>query len=104
MHDGPMQTTQWSRQICFAGLGPGECLVDGKKVLGISQKRTRAGASFQCSVFTQFEARETVNLLSMDEDRRRQAAEFLNETVGTVQSSAIDIERAFQKTLEKTAL
>lgn len=36
--------------VCFAGLAPGEVTVDGAKVVGISQRRTRAGARFQCSV------------------------------------------------------
>ena len=36
--------------VCFAGTGPGEVLVAGRKVVGISQRRTRAGARFQCSV------------------------------------------------------
>ena len=36
--------------VCFAGLGPGEVTVAGAKALGISQRRTRAGARFQCAV------------------------------------------------------
>lgn len=34
-------------QVCFAGLGPGEVTADGRKVIGISQRRVRAGARFQ---------------------------------------------------------
>ena len=36
------------RVACFAALGPGELSVDGRKVLGISQRRTRFGF---CSCF-----------------------------------------------------
>jgi lipoate-protein ligase A len=50
VHDGPMVRTDWSDAVCFAGVGPGEVLVDGAKVVGISQRRTRAGARFQCAV------------------------------------------------------
>ena len=39
------------RVACFAALGPGEVVVDGRKVLGISQRRTRAGARFQCVAY-----------------------------------------------------
>ncbi|QGG95555.1 lipoyl protein ligase domain-containing protein [Actinomarinicola tropica] len=48
VHRGPMVRTPWSRHVCFAGLGPGE-VVDpaGRKVVGISQRRTRAWARFQ---------------------------------------------------------
>jgi len=48
-HRGALVTTRWSRDVCFAGLGPGEVTVDGRKAVGISQRRTRDGALFQCA-------------------------------------------------------
>ena len=50
VHTGTLVRTPWSSEICFAGVGPGEVLLDGRKVVGISQRRTRAGARFQCVV------------------------------------------------------
>jgi len=41
-----------ARAACFAGVGPGEVVVDGRKLVGISQRRTRAGARFQCLAYT----------------------------------------------------
>ena len=41
-------TGAWSDVVCFAGLGPGEVTIDGRKVVGALQRRTRAGARFQC--------------------------------------------------------
>lgn len=38
---------QWSRQVCFAGVGRGEVLQGERKVVGVSQRRTRAAARFQ---------------------------------------------------------
>ena len=46
---GPLQRSEWSERACFAGLGPGEVTVGGGKVVGVSQRRTRAGALFQCA-------------------------------------------------------
>lgn len=43
------------RVACFAALGPGELSVDGRKVLGISQRRTRFGARFQCIAYSRWE-------------------------------------------------
>lgn len=43
------------RVACFAALGPGEVEVDGRKVLGISQRRTRSGARFQCVAYRVWE-------------------------------------------------
>ncbi len=51
VHDGPMMRAEWSDLVCFAGVGPGEVLVGDRKMVGISQRRTRAGARFQCAVF-----------------------------------------------------
>ena len=38
---------QWSRQVCFAGVGRGEVVQGERKVVGVSQRRTRATARFQ---------------------------------------------------------
>ena len=50
VHDGPMAGGRWAELVCFAGLGPGEVLVAGRKLVGISQRRTRHGSRFQCMV------------------------------------------------------
>jgi hypothetical protein len=45
-------SSQWSRSVCWAGVGTGEVVaggakVAGAKVVGISQRRTRTYARFQ---------------------------------------------------------
>ena len=50
VHEGPLRRTRWSDLVCFSGTGPGEVLHDGAKIVGISQRRTRAGARFQCAI------------------------------------------------------
>jgi lipoate---protein ligase len=50
VHRGGMETSSWSDLLCFAGVGPGEVLLDGRKLVGISQRRTRHGSRFQCAV------------------------------------------------------
>lgn len=41
----------WSSLLCFAGLGPGEVVhAAAGKLVGISQRRNRSGARFQCMV------------------------------------------------------
>jgi len=56
-----MIRTAWSDRLCFAGFGPGEVSVvdgprgdvrsesTGPKVMGLAQRRTRAGARFHTS-------------------------------------------------------
>lgn len=50
MHKGPLVVTPLSPFVCFAGLGPGEVTVDGRKAVGMAQRRTREGALFQCAL------------------------------------------------------
>ncbi len=50
VHDGGMVCSSWSPLVCFAGIGPGEVLRAGEKLVGISQRRTRAASRFQCAV------------------------------------------------------
>jgi lipoate-protein ligase A len=49
VHGGAMVRTPWSGLVCFAGLAPGEVVRRDRKVVGVSQRRTRAGARFQCA-------------------------------------------------------
>jgi len=64
VHDGPLVRTEWSSVLCFAGLGPGEVTVAGRKVVGISQRRTSSGARFQCAVMVRWDVDRHLELLS----------------------------------------
>ena len=63
VHHGPMRRTAWSSTICFDGVGAGEVLLDGAKLVGISQRRTRAFARLQCSWYTAYRPAGLVELL-----------------------------------------
>ena len=56
VHRGAMVRTPCSDAICFSGLGPGEVTrgEGGPKLVGISQRRTRAGARFQCVAYAEW--------------------------------------------------
>ena len=51
VHHGGVTDRAAARVACFAALGPGEVERAGVKVVGISQRRTRAGARFQCVAY-----------------------------------------------------
>lgn len=63
-HAGPMETTPWSSLVCFDGIGAGEVLVDGVKLIGISQRRTRDAARLQCCWYSRHDASDLVALLA----------------------------------------
>lgn len=73
VHTGPLVTTPWSRRVCFAGTGPGEVAWRGRKVVGLAQRRTRAGARFQTMALLRWDAAATVAGLRMDDADRRAA-------------------------------
>jgi lipoate-protein ligase A len=64
VHRGPLVRAPWSDVVCFAGLGPGEVTVAGRKVVGISQRRTRHAARFQCAAALAWDPAALVALLS----------------------------------------
>jgi lipoate-protein ligase A len=64
VHRGAMQATALSAVVCFAGLGPGEVTIGGAKIVGISQRRTRDGARFQCAVPLAWAATRHAELLA----------------------------------------
>lgn len=79
-HRGALRTTRWSRAVCFAGLGPGEVTVDGRKVVGISQRRTRDGALFQCAALLVWDPRPLAARLGLPSD----AVTELDDAAGPV--------------------
>lgn len=66
LHAGAPLTTRWSSLICFDGVGVGEVLLDGAKLVGISQRRTRAAARLQCCWHSAYDAAALVGLLAPD--------------------------------------
>jgi lipoate-protein ligase A len=81
VHLGPLIPGEWSRLVCFAGLGPGEVTVDGRKAVGISQRRTRHAARFQCAAVSRWAPAEIAKLLALDRGERRRLAADLADAV-----------------------
>ena len=74
-HRGAMRRTRWSGLVCFAGLGPGEVCAAGRKLVGVSQRRTREWARFQCVVHRRWDAATMCSLLA-DPEARSGAADW----------------------------
>ena len=66
VHKGALVRNALSDLVCFAGLGPGEVTVDGAKLVGMAQRRTREGALFQCAVPLTWDAARYAELLGLD--------------------------------------
>jgi lipoate-protein ligase A len=65
--------------VCFAGRGPGEVFVDGRKVVGLSQWRSREGALFSSCAYLQWDAEPLLDLLSLDDVARSELSGELRD-------------------------
>lgn len=75
--------TKWSRKLCFSGRGPGEVSFDGRKVVGLAQRRSRAGAWFFSMCVVENEQTRLVDLLTFATTaERRKVTSDLDATVG----------------------
>jgi lipoate-protein ligase A len=63
VHRGGLVSTEWSRLVCFDGVGPGELTVGDAKLVGISQRRTRSAARLQACWYTAYDATRLPTLL-----------------------------------------
>lgn len=70
MHTGASVISPWSRAICFAGVGPGELTLQGAKVVGISQRRTRSSARFQTAILRRWRPSSYLDLFRLDQAER----------------------------------
>ncbi len=106
-HDGPLVSTPWSGLVCFAGLGPGEVRLAGApagaaKVVGVSQRRTRAGALFQCAALLRWAPADLVDLLALGEARRERAVSELAGAAAGLGLAGGVVEDAFLAELAAT--
>jgi lipoate---protein ligase len=96
VHRGSLVRTVWSSKVCFAGLGPGEVTVGHRKVVGISQRRTRAGVLFQCAVPLAWDPGPLLAALALSVAERSAAAVALEGAVLALEGrTAGEVEAAF---------
>ena len=83
-HDGAIQHSDWSRRMCFAGIGPGEVLVGARKVVGLAQRRTREFTLFQCCALLTWNPQALLELLALSEAERASAAGSVAEAAAGI--------------------
>lgn len=101
VHEGGLCTTQWSRLVCFGGLGTGE-VVDaaGAKLVGIAQRRTRAGARFQCMALGSWQPARLLELLALPPEERTEATSALVDAAHAVPAPLDALRAAFLAQLD----
>lgn len=101
-YPGPFRQGAHGRDVCFAGLSPGEVLaatVDrdvDRKVVGISQRRGREGARFQCLLYRRWQP-ESWSGAFRDPETARAATQM---DIGCVPATAGEVVEALWSVLE----
>lgn len=85
VHRSGVSDRRLGRSVCFAATGPGEVLAAGRKLVGVSQRRTREGARFQCIVHRRFAGPATIGMLD--------AAHLPRGTAVALERGVTDLER-----------
>jgi lipoate---protein ligase len=91
VHRGALVSGPLGRTVCFGVVGPGEVTVDERKVVGVSQRRSRGSARFQCAVYQHWRPSELAALLRLDEA----AVAYLERAARGADASPDTLVRAF---------
>ena len=97
VHRGAFDAGTDGRAVCFSSTSPGEVFVGDAKLVGISQRRGRAGARLQCVVYRGWSPQSWVPALSSPEIRAR----ALDLSVATLDIAADDIVAALVAALHQ---
>ena len=102
VHQGGLCTTPWSRLVCFGGLGTGEVVDrEGRKLVGLAQRRTRAGARFQCMALSAWAPADLVALLALSPDERAEATSALADVARAVPAPLDALRASFLAQLDR---
>jgi lipoate-protein ligase A len=101
VHRGPMARRSLGAHVCFAGLAEGEVILDGAKIVGVSQRRTRDGALFQCAVLLEWDPDPLLSALGLPAEEWRVAALAIGLRRVLPGVSLDEIEAAFESALER---
>jgi hypothetical protein len=66
VHQGRSEPGPHGALVCFSGRGPGEVFQTGRKLMGISQWRSREGSLFRSCAYTRWDPAPLVELFDLD--------------------------------------
>jgi lipoate---protein ligase len=101
VHRGRLQRSRWSSDVCFAGVGPGEVLRGGAKLVGVSQRRTHHAARFQTMVHLRWRPDVVASLVAGSLGSSELTTSELAPLVATCSASADAITLRLTAELEK---
>lgn len=111
VHAGRLVADRWGTLVCFASKGPGEVSVDGRKVVGVSQRRTRDRVRIQTAARLRPDARHSaptlaggvldeLGLLDLSPADRAEGRTVLANRCGAILASEAELTRALVRALQ----
>lgn len=111
VHTERLIADRWGRLVCFAGMGPGEVFVDGRKVVGVSQRRSRDRVRIQTAARLQPEARapgssavdglDELDLLDLSASERAEGQRVLASRSTSVPTTEVDLTESLLRALHR---
>ena len=114
VHSGRLVADRWGRLVCFAGSGPGEVFAGGRKVVGVSQRRTRSRVRIQttarlrrpdtaASIRADDHRLDELDLLDVAAADRETGRALMASRCGSVPATEADLAEALLGALEAQA-
>lgn len=111
VHTGRLVADRWGTLVCFAGTGPGEVLVGGRKVVGVSQRRSRDQVRIQTAARVQprgaraaahsaGDSLDELDLLDLGESERAEGRAVLASRGGAIDTTEADLAQALIRALQ----
>ena len=111
VHTGRLVADRWGRLVCFAGAGPGEVFVGGRKVVGISQRRSRDRVRIQTAARIQPGAGDStatsagddhdeLGFLDLEPAERAEGRVVLASRCAAIPATAVDLTEALVEALQ----
>lgn len=114
VHASRLVADRWGRLVCFASTGPGEVSVDGRKVVGISQRRSRDRVRIQTAARLRPDARHSaptlasgvldeLGLLDLSDAARAEGRTVLVNRCAAIPATEADLSQALLRALQDSA-
>lgn len=99
VYAGPLVSSRWSRTWCYSGLGPGEVSLDGRKLVGLSQRRNRAGTWFFTMACTRLDPSRDSSFIAGSTSDHLELAQELATTLAALPAPADLVINALKQAL-----
>ena len=102
VHTGRLVADRWGRLVCFAGMGPGEVSVSGRKVVGVSQRRSRHRVRIQTAArLPAADGLDELDLLHLNSAERAEGHRILASRSTSIAATEVELTESLLQELHR---